>query len=142
MKLGLPEHQGRLAPVFDCCRRLTIVLQGPLGDEKVQEEDWTLVPSLSRTGRLVELKVELVVCGGISCWMEEQIRRHGIQLIPWIAGDLWDVLGALREGRLHEPRFAMPGRAGCARRNRGRSFGGKNHPQDLSNKKERKNAWI
>jgi hypothetical protein len=141
MRLAVPEHQGRLAPVFDCCRRLIIVLQGPLGDEPVQDEDWASLPRLSRTGRLVELKVELVVCGGISCWMEDQIHRHGIRLIPWIAGDLWDVLGALREGRIYDPRYAMPGRAGCARRKRGQGCGRKNHSGDLA-RKERKNAWI
>lgn len=118
MRLAIPEHQGRIAPVFDCCKRLLIVLQGQMEDELVQNEDWTLLPRLSRTARLVELKVELLICGGISCWMEDEIRRHGIRLVPWIAGDVWEALAALRTGRISDPQYAMPGRAGCARRRR------------------------
>ena len=103
MRLAVPEHQGRIAPVFDCCRRLIIVLQRQSDEELLQDEDWALLPRPSRAGRLVDLKVELLVCGGISCWMEDQVRRHGIRLIPWIAGDVWEVLTALREGRIFNP---------------------------------------
>ena len=98
MRLAVPEHQGRIAPVFDCCKRLMIVLQLPLEDELLHNEDWASLPRLTRAARLMELNVELLVCGGISCWMEEQIRRHGIRMIPWVAGDVWEVLAALRQG--------------------------------------------
>jgi predicted Fe-Mo cluster-binding NifX family protein len=118
MRLAIPEHQGRIAPVFDCCKRLLIVLQGRTEDELVHNEDWAALPRLSRTARLIELKVELLVCGGISCWMEDEIRLHGIRLIPWIVGDVRDVLTALKNGRIAEPQYAMPGRAGCVRRQR------------------------
>jgi predicted Fe-Mo cluster-binding NifX family protein len=116
MRLAVPEHQGRIAPVFDCCTRIMVVLQGPVAEELVQNEDWQSLPRLSRIERLTELKVELLVCGGISCWMEEQIRRHGIRLIPWVAGDVWEVLEALRQGRISEPCYTMPGRGKCGRR--------------------------
>lgn len=136
MRLAIPEHQGRIAPVFDCCKRLLIVLQGRMEDELIQNEDWASLPRLSRTARLIELEVELLVCGGISCWMEDEIRRHGIRLVPWIAGDVWEVLAALRTGRISDPLYAMPGRAGCARRRRcARS----NQSQKLF-QRERKNA--
>ncbi len=116
MRLAVPEHQGRIAPVFDCCRRLIIVLQRPLEDELLQNEDWSSVSRLYRPARLVDLKVELLVCGGISCWMEEQIRRHGLRLIPWVAGNVREVLAALREGRICDPCYTMPGRGKCRRR--------------------------
>lgn len=120
MRLAVPEHQGRIAPVFDCCRRVIIVLQSSMGEEPLQYEDWSPVPRLLRPTRLIELEVELLVCGGISCWMEDQIRWHGIRLIPWIAGEIGEVLVALREGRISDSVYAMPGRAGCALRNRNR----------------------
>jgi predicted Fe-Mo cluster-binding NifX family protein len=139
MRLAVPEHQGRIAPVFDCCKRLMIVLQLPLEDEVLQNEDWASLPRLTRAARLMELNVELLVCGGISCWMEDQIRRHGIPMIPWVAGDVWEVLAALRQGRIFDPEYAMPGRAGCTRRRRGQGCGRSNHSQELF-QKELKNA--
>ncbi len=131
MRLAVPEHQGRIAPVFDCCKRLMIVLQLPREDELLENENWDALPRVSRAARLIELKVELLVCGGISCWMEEQIRRHGIRMIPWVAGDVWEVLAALKLGRLFEPQYAMPGRAGCMRRRLGKKCGRSNHSQQL-----------
>jgi predicted Fe-Mo cluster-binding NifX family protein len=139
MRLAVPEHQGRIAPVFDCCRRIIIVLQGPLEQELVQNEDWASVSRLTRAARLTELKVELLVCGGISCWMEDQIRRYGIRMIPWVAGDVWEVLTALKEGRIFEPQYAMPGRGACTRRRRGQICGKSVQTQEPS-QKELKNA--
>jgi predicted Fe-Mo cluster-binding NifX family protein len=132
MRLAVPEHQGRVAPVFDCCRRLIIVLQHPLEDELLQNADWSSVPRLYRPALLVDLKVELLVCGGISCWMEDQIRRYGIRMIPWVAGDVWEVLTALKEGRIFEPQYAMPGRGACTRRRRGQGCGRSIHTQEPS----------
>jgi hypothetical protein len=139
MRLAVPEYQGRIAPVFDCCKRLMLVLQQPLEDELFQNEDWASLPRLTRAARLIELKVELLVCGGISCWMEDQIRRHGIPMIPWVAGDVWEVLAALRQGRILDPQYAMPGRAGCMRRRLGKKWRRSNRSQELF-QKELKNA--
>jgi hypothetical protein len=69
----------------------------------------------ARPGRLRQLLVDLLICGGISCWMEDRIRRSGTRLIPWVAGDVWDVLAALRQGRIWDPRYCMPGRGRCKR---------------------------
>jgi predicted Fe-Mo cluster-binding NifX family protein len=113
---------------------LMIVLQLPLEDELLQNEDWASLPRLTRAARLMELNVELLVCGGISCWMEDQIRRHGIPMIPWVAGDVWDVLAAVRQGRILDPQYAMPGRGGCTRRRRGQGCGRSNHSHELFQK--------
>jgi len=119
MKVAVPEHQGRIAPVFDCCRRILIVAQNEHEEEVITEEDWSMVPRLARAPRLNELVVQCLLCGGISCWMEDQIRKRGIRIIPWISGDLWEALKALRNGSIYDPRYAMPGRGACRRRRLG-----------------------
>jgi hypothetical protein len=116
MRVAIPEHQGRVAPVFDCCRKILIVRQTPNTEEQVADQDWSAVPRSARPGRLKELSVGLLVCGGISCWMEDQIHRAGIRLVPWIAGEVWNVLTALREGSIGHPCYLMPGRGPCRRR--------------------------
>ena len=122
-KVAIPEHQGRIAPVFDCCRSVSIFSESPDGHELIAAEDWSALPRMARPGRLTELGIDCVLCGGISCGMENRIVSVGIKLVSWLAGDVHDVLTALRDGRLGDPRYAMPGAIGCrARRARGRQM--------------------
>jgi hypothetical protein len=116
MRVAIPEHQGRVAPVFDCCRHILIVLQNEDTDKQVADQDWSSLPRAFRAGKLKELSVDLLICGGLSCWIEDQIRQNDIRLISWIAGGVWDVLAALRQGRISDPCFLMPGRGRCRRR--------------------------
>jgi predicted Fe-Mo cluster-binding NifX family protein len=116
MRVAIPEHLGRVAPVFDCCRRVLVVVQTKDTEEQVAEEDWSAVSRIARPARLRELIVDLLICGGISCWMEDQIHRTGIRLIPWVAGEVGNVLTALRKGSISHPCYLMPGRGRCARR--------------------------
>jgi predicted Fe-Mo cluster-binding NifX family protein len=126
MRVAIPEHQSRVAPVFDCCRRVLILVQTQEAEEQVAAQDWSALPRVARPGRLKELMVDLLVCGGISCWMEDQIQRSGIRLIPWVAGEIRDVLTAVRLGRICDPCYLMPGRGQCRRRRQSEGPAGRN----------------
>ena len=119
MKVAITEHQGRIAPVFDTCRRVKVFVQSEDGDVMISDEDWSSLGWHNRAARLKELGVETLVCGGLSCRLEQLIDLHGIKLMPWLAGDITEVLGALREGNISDPRYSMPGRGPCRRRRRG-----------------------
>ena len=132
MKVGVTEHQGRVAPVFDTSTRLLLFTQGTDGDVEIAREDWSRVARHVRAIRLRELGVEALICGGVSCWMEEQIVRQGIQLMPWRSGEIPEVLTALRNGTIADPCYAMPGcvhvcqrrgRPGTLGQTQGRGFG-------------------
>lgn len=112
MKVAIPEHQGRVAPVFDTCRRVLIFSQDADGEVPLGLEDWSSTGRHKRPGRLKELGVEILLCGGISGWMEGQLSVQGIQTMPWLAGNVSEILEAFRLGRVAEPQYAMPGRAG------------------------------
>ncbi|MEW6351209.1 MAG: hypothetical protein AB1646_19295 [Thermodesulfobacteriota bacterium] len=116
MKIALPEHQGRIAPVFDCCRTLWVC--GLARDDFTIEgrEDWSSLSLQRRPVRLREMGIELLLCGGISCRLEEQIRNQGIPVLPWLAGDVREILAAFKDGRIGDPAFEMPGRSRCRRR--------------------------
>ena len=117
MKVAVTEHQGRVAPVFDTSTRLLLFTHNNDGDQEIAREDWSTVARHLRAIRLRELGVDALICGGISCWMEEQIVRQGIQLMPWRSGEISEVLTALRKGTITDPCYAMPGRVnGCQRR--------------------------
>ncbi|MDQ7784929.1 MAG: NifB/NifX family molybdenum-iron cluster-binding protein [Desulfomonilaceae bacterium] len=112
MKVAIPEHQGRVAPVFDTCRRVLIFSQNAEGAVPLGHEDWSDTGRHARPARLKELGVDMLLCGGISGWMEGQLGVQGIQTMPWLAGEVPEILEAFRLGRVTEPQYAMPGRAG------------------------------
>ena len=124
MKVAVTEHQGRVAPVFDTSTKLLVFTLSEAGDQAIGGEDWSALSRHSRVIRLRELGVDALICGGISCLVEEQIIRQGIQLMSWRSGEISDVLLALREGKLTDPCYAMPGRLGrCHRLGQGRFTG-------------------
>jgi hypothetical protein len=115
MRLALPEHQGRIAPVFDTGRRLLVFDQVDHRAVMICDEDWSEVTRQHRPVRLKELKVEVLLCGGISCDMENRIRMLGIRITAWLAGDVPKILTAFRDGTIMDPDYAMPGTLLCRR---------------------------
>jgi predicted Fe-Mo cluster-binding NifX family protein len=120
MKVAIPEHQGRVAPVFDTCCRMLVFRQNPAGSDLVAQEDWSMVSRQARAVRLKELGVDVLLCGAISCSIEDQVHLNGIELVAWLAGDVPKVLSAFREGTIMESEFAMPGTLMCRQRRRTR----------------------
>jgi len=110
MKLAIPEHRGRVAPVFDTCRRILIFEDAEGESPDFFAEDWSTAKPFQRVTRLKDLEVQVLLCGGISCWTEERIRRLNIALVAWLAGEVGDILTAFKQGRISDPQYAMPGR--------------------------------
>ena len=108
----------RIAPVFDIAGKIRMVETGPRRDI-VSEETELLTDSLpvQRALRLVELGVDTLICGAISRPLHETVIAYGIQVVPFIAGDLRDVIQAWVSGEIDRNLFAMPG---CFGRGRGR----------------------
>jgi predicted Fe-Mo cluster-binding NifX family protein len=121
MKVAVPEYQGRVAPVFDSCKHLLVFRLSDDGWKELYSEDWSMVKRESRPGRLRQLGVETLVCGGISCRLEALISQTGIRVIPWLAGEIGEIVTAVRDGTTGDPCHAMPGRRGCRRRYRMRN---------------------
>jgi predicted Fe-Mo cluster-binding NifX family protein len=82
----------------------------------VGQEDWSALIPMDRALRLKAIKINVLLCGAISCRMEDLVRRQGIQLIAWLAGDVPAILKAFGDGTIMEPQYAMPGTQLCRRR--------------------------
>jgi predicted Fe-Mo cluster-binding NifX family protein len=117
MKTAFAHWDHRIAPVFDIARQIHVV-EADSGNI-VAETGESLVDDLpvQKARRLVELGVGTLVCGAISRSFQERIAALGIQVIPFVAGDLGEVIQAWLGGNLESDTFAMPG---CRGRGRGR----------------------
>ncbi|HOV39358.1 MAG TPA: NifB/NifX family molybdenum-iron cluster-binding protein [Spirochaetales bacterium] len=120
MKTGFVQWDNRIAPVFDTAGQIYI-LETKSG--KIIGELQETLPAdfpIQKTLRLVELGVDTLVCGAISRPMYQLLVAYGIRVIPFVTGDLQDVIQAWRTGTLMRDAFLMPG----CRHHGGRRFRG------------------
>ncbi len=122
MRIALTVWNGRIAPVFDVAGTVRLVEQ----HGKIAKSDETItLPQGSgmriRVDALVELQIDVLVCGAISRPVRQMIADSGIKIHSFISGEVNEVLEALFTGTLEEKPFLMPGcgigrnRNGCRR---------------------------
>lgn len=112
MKIAIPTWNGRVSPVFDTASRLLVVEAEDEGEYSRFETDISehFVPS--KVMRLTGLGIDTLICGAISRPLAYMMTTAGIRLIPWISGQVEDVLQAFLSGTLFDLRFMMPGSPG------------------------------
>ncbi|MEN6625823.1 MAG: NifB/NifX family molybdenum-iron cluster-binding protein [Candidatus Sumerlaeia bacterium] len=108
MRVAVSIWQDRISPVFDSSRRLLVA---DVVDSNVSARREVAIggEAPERVRRLGDSSIELLICGAISEPLAGQVIAAGIRLIPFIAGDVDDVLRAFVESRLPSPEFLMPG---------------------------------
>jgi len=123
MKAAFPFWENRIAPVFDTARQICIVEveSGRIVHEG--REPLTGDLPTQKALRLTELSVATLVCGAISRPLQEMLIGCGIQVVPFVSGDLSEVIHAWISGKFNRSAFAMPG---CLRRRRCRLEGLRN----------------
>ena len=121
MKIAIPTWNGRVSPVFDTASRLLVV------EIKEEIEVFRFETDISehflpsKTMRLTGLGIDTLICGAISRPLVYMITTAGIKLIPWISGQVEEVVQAFLTNTLFDPQFIMPGCAGAW----GKGTGGK-----------------
>ncbi len=120
--MTLPERTAfscwisRIAPVFDVARQILLVESE---NGRILNETGESMPDgdpMDKVRRLEVLGVRSLVCGAVSREMQGLLSSRGITVIPFIAGDLPEVVRAWFEGRVHEAVFSMPGCCADGRR--------------------------
>jgi predicted Fe-Mo cluster-binding NifX family protein len=116
MRVAFAAWNDRIAPLFDVTRRVHVV--DTQGGRVVKESDEAIdgqAPE-ARAARLAALGVDALVCGAISRPQEALIHAYGLSVVPFVTGDLREVVEAWAEGRLAGAAFTMPGCGGRGRR--------------------------
>lgn len=113
--MALSIWEQRIAPVFDTARHIWLVesVAGRIeqqqcaiaGEQPSQKVAW-----LSAQG------VETLVCGAVSRQFQKQLTMGGITVIPFIAGEVDQVIQAYFNNTLKRADFRMPGCCGRRRR--------------------------
>jgi len=110
VKAAFASWNDRIAPVFDVAQWIELVETDTghiINQNKASVAGET--PS-QKASRLAELEVGILVCGAISRPMQAIITAYGIEVIPFIAGDLQEVIQAWLCGKLTgSDEYLMPG---------------------------------
>ncbi|MFO7963687.1 MAG: NifB/NifX family molybdenum-iron cluster-binding protein [Desulfobacterales bacterium] len=109
MKVALTVWENRISPVFDSARTLLIA---EIKDKKIVKRDYErLNPELPTTyvGRMTDSGISALICGAISQVPAGIIESAGIKLIPFVSGDVEDILAHYSKGMPISPKFSMPG---------------------------------
>ena len=123
MKVAIPTWSGRVSPVFDAAKCLTMAeIDGGalVGREQVAIDE---IDPAARARRVKQLGVDVLICCGISGPLEALLASTGVWVIPQTCGPADDVLRAFATGRLTDRAFLMPGCRGRRRRFRERYRG-------------------
>ena len=118
MKTAFSVWEQRIAPVFDISRQIHLVeFDGTrITTEKAHAISGEDVPQ--RVAWLAEQGVTTLVCGAVSRPLQERLAAAGINVVPFVAGELREVIRASLDGTLCGAAFAMPGCCGQRRRRR------------------------
>ncbi len=126
MKIAVPDWQGRVSPVFDVAEQILVIdLDHEDGDQRRTERLGSAGPH-DRTRQLTDLGVDVLVCGAISWSLEALLNSNGIRVIPFVCGDVAEVVQAFRDDTLRDGQYAMPGCCRKRRQTRNRRRGGGN----------------
>lgn len=124
MNVAMATWNGRISPVLDVARQLLLVevAEGRAGARR--EEPLPGTDPLAQAERLAALGPQVLICGAISQGMAAMLTGKGIEVIPFTAGPVEEVLDAWLAGRLPAPAWRMPGCCGRMRRCHGGRPGG------------------
>ncbi len=119
MKVALARWGNRISPLFDVAQEALVVeiSRGRIISRRQVRLDDSVWPF--RVEQLIRLGVRVLICGGISNFLYHQVVARGIQVIPWVSGEVEEVLQAYLQGQLYRERFAMPGCRRWRHRHRG-----------------------
>ena len=123
-KVAFAYWGNRIAPVFDIARQIKIVEVKSGQIVKESQEIFSSSLPGHKAVRLSELGVNTLVCGAVSRPVLDIVEAYGIRVIPFIAGDVREVINAWLNGRINDNVFSMPG---CGVRKRLRRRGRRNN---------------
>ena len=116
MKIAFSIWNDRIAPVFDTSCQVNLI---EVKNEKIvsrQKLDLVAASAVDKISALQQAEVKVIICGAVSRLVQEQLEAAGIEVVPFVSGDLNSVIAGWLDKSLNTDNFAMPG---CCGRRRG-----------------------
>ncbi len=100
-KIVTPVFQNRISPRLDYAE--SFLMTETEENRILRQETIKLLSKnrLEKLNTLIELKPDIIICDGITDVYAEKLKRKNIQVIPWIHGNVNEVLTKYLNRRLH-----------------------------------------
>ncbi len=123
MKIAISMWNDRVSSAFDFAHRVLLVDIENDSETGRSEVSFPPESDLEKVNRLKTLSAEVLICGAISRSLALQVGASGIRVLPYVVGQVDEILKAYLTGELIQPQFALPGcwpgaRKGFRRRQR------------------------
>lgn len=108
MKLGISILNNNISPVFDSAHTLRIYR---IKDNKIESQRDVNIDSgnlISKTSQIVNTRVNAIICGAVSQQFYSLLQNQGVKLMPWVKGNVQQVLNAYVKGDLLTENFLFP----------------------------------
>lgn len=95
----IPNFGERISPRIDYAESLQqIVVEG---NKVVRKETIKILPQshLDRANQLIRINPDIIICDGISNLLHDKLIKNGIKVIPWIHGNIEDIIKTYLEGK-------------------------------------------
>ncbi len=108
----MPIWSGRVSPVFDSAGELLLL---DIQQGQVTARDHVAVDGaepLQRVSMLADKGVTTLICGAVSRLLADWLAARGVEVLPFVCGDVEEVISAFLDGRLPSDELTMPGCCG------------------------------
>ncbi len=99
-RIAIPLFIERIAPRFDCTGNFLLVEIEDGGIVKSEQLPTEQMSAMARVGKLRDLRVDILICGGIDEVSARRLTHNGIKVYDWITGLARDALTAFLNGDL------------------------------------------
>ena len=124
MKIAVPIFGERVAPRFDCATSFRILTCDNGEIKKSEDVVLASTKSLERINLLFNLGIKILICGAINEFALRMFTEKGINVIPWIIGDVQKVINSYLKGDLKPGyTFSPDGKRFCCRMRFGKKQG-------------------
>ena len=99
-KIAIPIFKNRISNRLDCCEN--IILYFAERDQIKSCKTVHLVKEnpVTKLNMLLELDVDVLICNGITSLYARKLNDSKIQVIPWISGEIQEVIDRYLKGDL------------------------------------------
>jgi predicted Fe-Mo cluster-binding NifX family protein len=106
--IAMPVFRNRISSRFDCAESILIVEIHGGTIVRRQEIRWTHAGILERIHILLQEGVGILICGGLTETCGLLLQDDNIEVIPWIRGEIDEVLSRFMQGTLRTTERSSP----------------------------------
>ena len=110
MKIAIPVFKTRVSPNFDHAQTALLIGIDKGSVATMNELSLGPVEPQMRATQIKNLGVDVVICGGVSNFLQNLLQEQNIRVIPWITGEAQKALELFMQGSLEPGTMVCQGR--------------------------------